>query len=228
MAKGPIGRIADIIRADVNDVLSRMEDPKKLIGQMIVEMEDSVNETISAVGRAMGNENLIERRIKACKEEITHWEDKAQQAVAAGEDELARKALQQKLMVSTDLDPLSATREEAQTLSTQLKRQLEILKVKLQEAKSRQRAVIARHFVTRQSLTSEYPSVVRVDAFERFEELRQRVEQAEIVAELVEDVAGTRPALEAEFEKMEQIQRIEEELKRVKEKLTVAAPKKTS
>ena len=36
MAKGAFGRIADIIRADVDDVISRMEDPKKMIGQMIL------------------------------------------------------------------------------------------------------------------------------------------------------------------------------------------------
>jgi phage shock protein A len=228
MAKGAIGRIADIIRADVDDVISRMEDPKKLIGQMILEMEDSVNQAITSVGRAVANEKLMERRISEHSNEVARWEAKAQKAVAAGEDELARKALKQKVVAAEDLESLSTSKIEAEAVTNQLKQQLDKLKTKLQEARSQQRTVIAKHQVSQRGTSRSYPSPVREDAFQRFDEFRQKVEQAEITAEVYEDVAGTHPALEADFEKMEKKQRIEEELSKLKDKTHTTKTKDNS
>ncbi len=226
MAKGAFGRIADIIRADVDDVISRMEDPKKMIGQMILEMEDSVNEAITAVGRAVANEKLMERRINEHADEVARWEAKAQQAVAAGEDEMARRALKQKMVAAEALESLKTSKVEAVT--NQLKNQLDKLKTKLQEARSQQRTVIAKHQVAQRGTLGSHPSPVREDAFQRFDELRHKVEQAEITAEVYEDVAEEQPALEADFEKMEQKQRVEEELRKLKGKTTGSKQKDNS
>ena len=228
MAKGAFGRIADIIRADVDDVISRMEDPKEMIGQMILEMEDSVNEAITAVGRAVANEKLMERRINEHADEVARWEAKAQQAVAAGEDEMARRALQQKMVAAEALESLKTSKVEAEAVTNQLKNQLDKLKTKLQEARSQQRTVIAKHQVAQRGTLGSHPSPVREDAFQRFDELRHKVEQAEITAEVYEDVAEEQPALEADFEKMERKQRVEEELRKLKGKTTGSKQKDNS
>ncbi len=227
-AKGAFGRIADILQADVDDVLSRMEDPKKLIGQMIQEMEESVNTSVAAVCKSLANEKLMDRRIRERSEEAERWGAKAQQAVQSGEDELARKALEQKLRVEADLEMLKRSMAEAEEATLQLRQQLDRLKAKLQEAKSQQRSIIAKHQISQSGVIQSRLSQVNEDAFHRFEEFKNKVEEAEISAELYEDVAGTHPGLEADLEKMEKKQRIQEELEKLKGKTAASNPKNKS
>lgn len=225
MAKGTFSRIADIVRAEVDDMLSRVEDPEKLVRQMVRDMEDAVDEAIAGVGRAVANEKLLGRRVKAQQEAVARWQQKAEGAVEAGEEELARRALQQKLAAMEEVEQLEQARAEAVQVTEQLKGQLERLKARVQEARARQRTLISRQGLARRRGTLvQHPPRVREDAFDQFDELCRRVDRAEVEAEVYEEVAGRQPELEDTFERMEQKQRVEEELRALKQKASGQTP----
>ena len=220
MAKGALSRVADIIKADIDDLLSRMEDPGKLIWQMILEMEEAVEEAVATVGRAIGNEKLLERRLREVQAAEEAWEMKAAQAVEAGEDDLARQALHQKATAMGAAQDLEAALEEARQVTAQLKQQLAQFKSKLDEARARQRTLVARCRVAQgRRGVVRHPVGVRTDVFERFEGFCQEVAGEEAAAEVYEEVAGSNPMLDEAFEKLEQKKRVEKELQALKQKL---------
>ena len=99
MAKGIFSRMADIIKANINDLINRAEDPEKMIRQIILEMEEAVNKATASVGTAVANEKRLERQLLGRQDQIEEWQKKAELAVTSGEDDLARRALERKAAV---------------------------------------------------------------------------------------------------------------------------------
>lgn len=221
MAKGALSRVADIIRADVNDLLSRVEDPEKMVRQMILDMEDAVNESAAAVTRAVVNEKMLERQILKRQDQAAVWEANAEKAVSAGEDELARQALQQKVRVDLDVQELKTAQEEARKVTADLKQQMVQFKAKMAEARANERNLILRRKAVQQHKQMAHePLGVSQEAFSRFEDFCQDVAREEASATVYEEVAGTQPMLDATFEKLAQKQKVEAELKALKQKMS--------
>ena len=216
MARGTLTRVADIIRADIDDLVSRMEDPTKLVRQMILEMEDAVDEAVASVGNAIANERLLERRIRDRKGEAEIWEA---QALDAGEEDLARRALERKVTIQATTEEMESALEEAGQITSQLKQQLVQFRQKLEEARTRQRSLAARHRIAQDPgrLTGR-PMSPSTEAFDRYDRLCQEVERREAAAEVYEEVAGSAPGLEADFAKLEQKKRVQRELQTLKDR----------
>ena len=60
---GTFSRISNVVRAEVDEVLNKLEDPKKMVRQMVLDMEAALDDAVIAVGQAMANEKLLSRRI---------------------------------------------------------------------------------------------------------------------------------------------------------------------
>lgn len=190
---GVFSRISDIISANLNDLTEQFEDPEKMLKQAIREMEESIADTTKQTAKAMANEKTLARELQRNNEEVEQWESRAVTAVEAGDDALARKALQRKRehqsLVAALEDQVASAREGAATL----KRQLEGMRAKLAEAKRslttlsvRKRAADFRKRVECQAagLTPE----VDETAFAKFDRLKAKVEQAEAEAEALAEL----------------------------------------
>jgi len=220
MAKGIFSRMADIVKANINELLNRAEDPEKMIRQMILEMEEAVNKATASVGTAVANEKRLERQYFDKQDQIESWQKKAELAVEAGEEDLARRALERKAAIYEASQDLEAALEESRKTSGQLKQQLTQLKAKLDEARTRQGALIARRRAAEaRKQIAKGLSGVGDDAFSSFDRFRQRVEDEEATADAHAEVAGPAPSLDDAFGKLERKQSVDEELKALKQKL---------
>lgn len=220
MAKGIFSRMADIIKANINDLLNRAEDPEKMIRQMILEMEEAVNKATASVGTAVANEKRLERQYFDKQDQIEAWQRKAELAVEAGEEDLARRALERKGVIAEAVQDLEAALEESRKTSSQLKQQLMQLKSKLEEARTRQGALIARRRAAEaRKQIAQGLSGVGDNAFSSFERFRQRVEDEEAQADAHTEMAGPSPSLDDAFNKLERKQSVEEELQALKQKM---------
>ncbi len=218
MARGIFYRMADIVKANVNDLVTRAEDPEKMIRQMILEMEEAVNKATASVGTAVANEKRLERQYLEKQDQIEAWQKKAVLAVEAGEDDLARRALERKAATQEATHDLEAALEESQKTSSQLKQQLTQLKAKLDEARTRQGALVARRRAAEaRKQIAKGLSRVGDDAFSSFERFRQRIESEE--AEAHQEMASADPSLEEEFSKLERKSTVEDELNALKQKM---------
>ena len=218
---GTLSRMANVVRAEVNEVLDRIEDPKKMVRQMIWDMEAEVDDAVAAVAQAIANERLLDRRLGQKREDAALWTRKAEAAFDAGEEELARKALVQKVAADEAINAMEKARAEAEVATKTLKERAAELKAKLTAARTQQgtlalrmRAARARRDVAR----------VDVQARSRYDEFVDDVTRDEVVAEVYAEMAASDDVqLKEEFDRLEQKQRVEAEIRALKEKAKQSA-----
>ena len=130
---GLFQRISDIISANLNDMTEGFEDPERMLKQAVREMEDSIAEATQETAKALANSKILAKELAANEQQAADWQKKAEQAVAAGDDNLARKALARKAehqkLVTALQDQLNVTQDSCRTL----KNQLEGMQAKLAE-----------------------------------------------------------------------------------------------
>jgi len=217
---GIFSRISDIFNANVNDQLDKAEDPEKMLKQMVLEMEESINKTTLAVANSIANEKSLERKLEKARFETKDWEQKAVQALNLNREDLARAALEKKSIAEknvADLTPISA---QAKATSDKLRTQLNQLKAKLDEARSRQSTLIARSQAAKaQKQVAQSLSGIGTDAFSKFDKYEQKIEKLESEAEAFEELAGTDVNLDEQFKQLSTNTNVDSELLALKSKM---------
>ena len=213
---GALSRMANVVRAEVNEVLNRIEDPKKMVRQMIWDMQAEVDDALAAVAHAIANERVLDRRLAQKREEAALWTRKAEAAVDAGEEELARKALVQKVAADEAIDALQKARAEAEVATQTLKDRAADLKAKLATARTQQGVLALR---MRASRARRDVAMADVQARSRYDEFVDEVTRDEVAAEVYAEMAASDDGqLKEEFDRLEQKQRVEAEIQALKEK----------
>src|SRR5690349_1708760 len=93
---GLIDRISTLARANINDLLDRAEDPEKMLNQILRDMESNIRQAREQVASMIAQEKEIEADLARANKLSADWSEKAQRAVTAGKDDLAREALRRK------------------------------------------------------------------------------------------------------------------------------------
>lgn len=117
---GVFGRISDIISANLNEWTDQFEDPEKMLKQAVREMEASISEVTQQAAKAMANQKTLSRERERNRQQAAEWQARAETAVEAGDDDLARKALTRKRehdnLTAALEDQIDSTQEAAVTL----------------------------------------------------------------------------------------------------------------
>ena len=195
---GLLERVSTLIRANLNDMIDRAEDPDKMIKQVILDMENQYLQVKTQVAVSIADQHMLEKKLKENEDTGNDWMRKAERAVDKGEDDLARAALDR---YQTSLRLAQSYREQVDDQKAQvetLKGALQKLEQKLDEAKSKRDLLLARHrrsvalgkAVRAQTAMGDNSKSIT------FDRLKDRVHHSESVAtaevELVADDAGER------------------------------------
>lgn len=216
---GIFNRIADIFKANVNEALDKAEDPEKMIKQMVIEMEESVNKATLSVAQAIANQNTLKKKLEKAKKEVSEWQSKAEQAIIAGRDDLAKAALEKKKVAQRNVQDLEPTFKQAEATANKLRNQLDELKKKLDEARSRKSTLIARSNAAKAEKTlNQSASGMGSSAFSKFDKYEQKVETMEAEAEAFGELSGDDKDLDEEFKELNSTD-IDDELSQLKKKL---------
>ncbi len=217
--------MSDIIKANLNDLLDRAEDPEKMLKQMVIEMEQSVNKATLAVAQAIANEKSLERKLEKARKDKEDWEQKAVLALQSGREDLAKAALEKKAVCDRNYNDLLPILEQARQTSVKLRQQLDQLKNKLEEARTRQSTLIARSQAAKaQKQIAQSFSGVGTDAFSKFDKFESKIEQLEAEAQAFEQLAGENTSLEDEFKKLTSSSDVDAELLALKAKMGMLPP----
>lgn len=158
-------------------------------------MEESISDVTGQTAKAMANEKTLSRELQRNQTQHDQWQDRAEKAVKAGDDGLARKALARKNEHQKVAEALEDQLESAQTASQILKRQLAAMKAKLAEGKRNLASLSARKQAAdfRKKMDSQAAGLtadVDQNAFAKFDRLKSKVEQAEAEAEAIAELRG--------------------------------------
>jgi phage shock protein A len=232
MANVTLDRIGDIVRSNVNELLDRLEDPEKLVRQLLRDMELAVEQAVESVSRAIADKGRREREFETNRQRAESYSERARRAFEKGDEELARKALELKVYYNIAAEQLRAAAEEGGQAVTQLKSRLAQLRDDLRAARDSQGRLIAEIQVAGGVATpprSDDPcrEVERLEAHlkktrDELERLRVRL-QREDDTEVGDDKGGVNAdLLEQRFTDLELREKVEKEMeafrrKRVKE-----------
>ncbi len=178
-------RLTDIVNSNINTIVARAEDPRKIIRLIIQEMEDTLVEVRSAAVQTIAERKEIERRLAMLARDEAEWQRKAELALSRNREDLARGALQARAHVIRARDDLEASRTQITSGLTQQNDDIAKLQAKLADAKSREQGLVARHGLasSRVKLRDTLYDERITDAFSRFEQVERNLDVLEGRAE---------------------------------------------
>jgi phage shock protein A len=186
-------RLTDILSANVNELIERYEDPELLLKQAVGEMEDSLHSALGNAVKVVAHEKLLARELAEEDRAIAGLQRRAETAVGQGNDTAARESLKQKREREAVRGHLTRQLEEATTIGQSLRRQINSMRLRLDDARRKLTLLTARQRAAeaRQRLLREFSATpVGDDAFQKFERMCRKVDRSEAEAEALADLAG--------------------------------------
>jgi phage shock protein A len=214
-------RVTTLLRANLNDLVDKAENPEKMLKQLVLDMENQLLQVKTQVAIAIADQHLLERKTAEHETAAADWKNKAALAVVRGRDDMAREALERSLshveMGRSFVQQLEDQRGEAEALRSAFLK----LQQKLTETRAHCDLLMAEHRRARavgksqqaQAAARTAKGTASIDRYKSRINLQQAVNQAG-----KELTAGD--SLEDRFAMLERDQRVEallEELKSKKE-----------
>ena len=222
---GIFARLATLIKSNLNDLISRSEDPEKMLNQVVIDMANQLIEAKKQVAVSIADEKRLAKQAEQEAANAAEWERRAMLAIKAGDDNLAKEALNRKkehdALAITYKDQWSKQKQAVEQLKTALK----LLNNKIEEAKRKKNVLIARkkRAEAQKAIQDTMSGLNNASAFETFDRMAQKIDQIEAEAEAATEIAEqyTGDTLAHKFGQLEQTAGAEEELVALKRKMGV-------
>jgi len=138
-------RVSTLLRANLNELIEKAEDPERLLKQLVLDMENQLMQVKTQVAIAIADQHLLERKLKEQEAEVAEWKRKAELAVAKGHDDLARGALERVLSVERMSKGFAQQAEDQKLEADTLRQTLHKLDQKLNETRAQCEILMAEH-----------------------------------------------------------------------------------
>ena len=216
---GIFTRFSDIVNSNINAILDKAEDPEKIVRLMIQEMEDTLVEVRSAAARSIADKKDLNRKIEFFDRDLSDWDQKAELALRKGREDLAKAALVEKSRVSTAVDALKQDYLAVDEGLAKLNEDIARLESKLEDAKTRQKSLLARHKTasSRLAVRKKIYDYKIDDAMVRFEQYTRRIDDVEGRVEAYD--LGLPKDLNHEFASLEAEDLVKDELDALKRRV---------
>ncbi len=220
---GLFDRISRVVRSNVNDMVSKAEDPEKILEQAVVDMQEDLVQLRQAVAQAIASQKRTQQQYNQAQSESNNWQQRAQLALQRGDETLAREALTRK---KTHTETANALKGQLETQLSQvdtLKRSLIALEGKISEAKTKKDMLKARASAAKaqeqlQGMVNNMGTNTAMAAFERMED---KVLQLEARSQAAAELAGA--DLESRFAALESGD-VDLELEAMKQQMLTGSP----
>ena len=197
---GIFDRLSQLLRSNINDLISRAEDPEKMLNQILVDMRGQLAKAKQQVAAAIADEKRLRDQADQEFKQSADWEQKAMLAVKEKRDDLAKQALLRQSEHAAHGQQLEQTWEQHRGETEKLKNSLRDLNDKIEEAKRKKNLLIARQrrAQAQQRIHETMSSMSEKSAFEAFARMEERIEnnerQLKASVEIEEEFTGDRLA----------------------------------
>ena len=184
-------RVSTLVRANLNDLIDRAEEPEKMIKQVILDMQNQLLQVKTQVAISIADQHLLEKKQKENEDKEAEWMRKAEMAVEKKQDDLARAALE-RAMSHKDLAESFRQQVSDQRLQVEtLKSALNKLEQKLEEAQSKSDLLVAQHRRARALGKASDARAAMTDgsSIASFERMQQKVARSEAVSQAKAEMA---------------------------------------
>ena len=138
-------RVSTLLRANLNDLIEKAEDPERMLKQIVLDMENQLLQVKTQVAIAIADEHLLEKKRVEHLEQASEWRRKAELAVEKGHDDLARAALERALSHDELVVGFTTQAEDQKHEADNLRQALRKLDQKLGETRAHCEMLVAEH-----------------------------------------------------------------------------------
>jgi phage shock protein A len=223
-------RVMMLIRANINDIVEQSEDPERMLRQLQQDLRNQMMQVKTQVATAIAQEHKLQSRCEELNKEAAQWQHRAEAAVARGDDDQARRALQQRLDTMRLLESYRRQHEEQQHLIVTMRNALKQLQAKNEETElniellqmRRRRAQM------QQAVYETLSKNKQEQTQERVRRAEDQVMDDEARAAAMQDEAqrGSLNNLDARLENLSKRETVEEQLARIKARQHQPAPQR--
>lgn len=182
-------RIKDMTKATIHDMLDKVEDPVVMLNQYIRDMEEEISKAEVTVAKQMATERRMLQRLEEAKSNMNQWEERAERALLAGDEQAAREALDQKLYFEERVQEFAAMHEKAKEQATQLHEQLHEMKDEFYQMRNKRNELVARaQWANARKQMAEISTVNTIEssyASKGFHRMEEKIMEMEIEADIV-------------------------------------------
>jgi phage shock protein A len=224
-------RFARLVKSNVNELLSSMEDPEKVLEQAVQDMQKDLVKVRQAYAEVSASSKRMQEQGKLAESEAAKWYSRAQLAIEKGEDELAREALTRRQQQLEMADSLKEQCEAQQGSITSLYESMKELEAKMAEAKAKKDQIIARARTAKAAtkVNDMLAGVGTGSSMAAFDKMSEKVNQLESEAEVSKQLAasqggsGRGTTIDQQFAALESGTSVEDELSAMKAALPPSA-----
>jgi phage shock protein A len=211
-------RVSTLVRANLNDLIDKAEDPEKMIKQVILDMQNQLLQVKTQVAIAIADQHVLDRKQKESEEKTAEWTRKAEMAVDKKQDDLARAALERSMSYRSMAESFERQVADQKQQVENLKSALQKLAQKLAEAQAKKDVLVAQHRRARavskandaQFATSEHSTAAT------FDRMKDKVRHSEAVSQATTELL--QDDVEEQLATMDKQDRIEKMLAEMKAK----------
>jgi phage shock protein A len=209
-------RVSTLIRANLNDMIDKAEDPEKMIKQVIVDMQNQLLQVKTQVAIAIADQHLLEKKRKENEDACAEWRRKAEMAVDKKQDDLARAALERSISCEDLMKNFAQQVADQKAEVDNLKNALNKLEAKLGEAQNKSEMLIAQHRRAR-ALNKAHDAHAAIGDGSKaavYDRMRNKVARDEAVAQAKTEIMGD--SIDDRFAAMEKEEAIDKLLADIK------------
>jgi phage shock protein A len=228
---GIFDRIATLFKSNINDLISKAENPEKMLDQILIDMRNQLAQAKQQVASSIADEKRLKDQADAEYKSAQDWEAKAMLAVKEGRDDLAKQALLRHTESLQHANQLEETWNLQQATVEKLKNSLRDLNDKIEEAKRKKNLLLARQrsAQAQQRIAATMSGMSEKSAFEAFARMEEKIanneRQIKASVEIDEEFSGDR--LQSDFKKLERVAgsaNADQQLMALKEKMGLLPP----
>ena len=213
-----LGRIGQLLRANVNSLLDSAEDPEKMLDQLVRDFTNNIAEAEEAVAQTIGNLRLVEDDAKEARSASSEWGDKAAAASRRADqlrtegntaeadrfDELAKIALRRQLSYEGQASTLETQAAQQTELAEKLKDGLNKLRAKREELVQKRDELVSRAKMAQaqEQVQVSLQSVSALDPTSEIARFEERIRRQEAMVRGREEVAAS--SLEEQFASLDE------------------------
>lgn len=212
-------RVRDILSANINAMLDSAEDPEKMANEYLRQLNNEEYEVKTSVAAAMADATKLNRMEAQYMAEAEGWDRKAEAALRAGDEELAKAALSRKVSSNKLYQQYKEQSDAQETQVEQLEQALVQLQTRIAEVRAKRDLIIAKknRAQTQEAIQRTVRGVSKISALDKLDQLEDRVDQRLDKAEAMAKLEGD--SLESKFRDLERDADVNSELEELKKRL---------
>lgn len=209
---GLFDRLKRVVGANLNDLVSKAEDPEKMLEQALLEMQEDMVKLRQGAAQAIASQKRTEKQYQDAVNEVNKWQRNAQLAIQKGDESLARQALERKKTYNDTSVVLKTSLEQQNVQVEGLKKNVMQLESKISEAKTKKEMLKARITAAKaqEQLGNMVSGMSTNSAMSAFERMEEKVLMQEAKSQAVSELVST--DLNSQFARLESSSDIDDEL----------------